>query len=103
SSEIIFNGTAQTTNFVSATQLTTTISSTDIGTAGTKTVTVATPAPGGGTSNSLNFTVTAPASPTISTSGSLTAFSTTVGTPSTPQSYEVSGAGLTNNIIINAP
>jgi hypothetical protein len=98
-----FNGVAKTTTFVSATQLTAAISSTDIAAAGTIPVTVTNPAPGGGTSNSVNFTVNAAVTPTVSVSGTLTAFSTTVGTPSAPQSYQVSGTALTDDITVTAP
>ena len=41
--------------------------------------------------------------PTITTNGSLTAFSSAVGTPSTAQSYTVSGSNLTSDIQITAP
>ena len=51
------NGSARTTTFVSATQLTAAIPATDIAAAGTASVTVTTPAPGGGTSNAVSFTV----------------------------------------------
>jgi hypothetical protein len=52
---------------------------------------------------SLSGSVTTVLPPTISTSGTLTAFSAFTGTPSASQSYTVSGANLTDNIIINAP
>ncbi len=53
------------TNFVSSTQLTVTIPLSDIATAGTANVTVVNPAPGGGTTSALTFTIstTAPAPP----------------------------------------
>jgi hypothetical protein len=47
-------------------------------------------------------TVTAP-TPTITTTGTLSAFSTTPGTPSAAQSYTVAGANLTANIVITPP
>jgi len=53
-----WKGTARTTTFVSATQLTAAITAADIATAGTAAVTVVNPTPGGGTSNSLTFTIT---------------------------------------------
>jgi hypothetical protein len=61
-----WNGADRTTTFVSATQLTVTISAADIATAGTAQVTVFTPAPGGGTSSPLSFSIInlAPSSPT---------------------------------------
>jgi hypothetical protein len=53
-----FAGAAKATTFVNATQVTASILATDIASAGSKAVTVTNPA-GGGTSNSLNFTVSA--------------------------------------------
>ena len=41
--------------------------------------------------------------PTITTAGTLGGFTQSVGTPSNPQTYVVSGANLTDNIIIVAP
>lgn len=80
SSVVDFNGTARTTTFVSATQLTAAILAADVNTAGTFPITVVNPTPGGGTSAGVNFTVNNPApvitslSPTgvVSGSGALT-------------------------------
>ncbi|MGV8018097.1 MAG: T9SS type A sorting domain-containing protein [Ignavibacteria bacterium] len=44
-----------------------------------------------------------PTSPMITTTGTLTAFSTVAGTPSTEQTYTVSGSNLTADISITAP
>jgi|HubBroStandDraft_6_1064221.scaffolds.fasta_scaffold00458_1 hypothetical protein len=63
-SSVLFNGSPQITNFVSGTQLTATIPSSAILTAGTVNVAVSNPAPGGGTSANLTFTINNPA-PTI--------------------------------------
>lgn len=60
-STVNWNGNGRVTTFVSATQLTAVISATDLTQAGTFPITVTNPAPGGGTSNSVNFTVTNPA------------------------------------------
>ncbi|WP_162303486.1 IPT/TIG domain-containing protein [Hymenobacter sediminis] len=57
-SVVRFNGADRPTTFVSATQLTATISATDVIQAGSYPVTVANPSPGGGTSGSVNFVVT---------------------------------------------
>ncbi|HLC41270.1 MAG TPA: IPT/TIG domain-containing protein [Methylomirabilota bacterium] len=57
SSVVRWNGVNRTTTFVSATQLRAAISASDIATAGSAQVTVFTPAPGGGTSNALTFTI----------------------------------------------
>jgi 6-phosphogluconolactonase len=52
-----FNSTAPATTFVSATQLTAAVPAAAIASAGTATVTITNPAPGGGTSNVANFTI----------------------------------------------
>lgn len=57
SSTVDWNGTALTTTFVSATELKATVPASLIATPGTASVTVVNPAPGGGTSNSLTFTI----------------------------------------------
>jgi hypothetical protein len=57
---IQWNGANRSTTFVSNTQLTTDIQARDLVTAGTVGVTVFNPAPGGGVSNSLPFTVGSP-------------------------------------------
>ncbi len=57
-STVSFSANARTTTFVSATQLTATILASDIATAGSFNVTVTNP--GGGTSNSVSFTVLTP-------------------------------------------
>lgn len=59
-STVRWNGADRATTFVSSTQLTAQIPATDLATAGTATVTVVNPAPGGGTSNALSFTVNNP-------------------------------------------
>ena len=59
SSTVTYNGVGHTAAYVSATQLSITLSTADQATAGTYAVVVTNPAPGGGTSNPLNFTVTA--------------------------------------------
>jgi hypothetical protein len=58
-SVINWNGAALTTIYVSATQLTASVPATNIATAGTASVTVFTPTPGGGTSTAATFTITA--------------------------------------------
>ncbi len=59
SSVVDFNGNARTTTYVSATQLTAAILASDLTTAGTPSVTVVNPSPGGGTSNAVTFTINA--------------------------------------------
>lgn len=45
----------------------------------------------------------APAGPTITTTGTLSTFTTPIGTPSAAQSYTVSGVNLTGDIVITPP
>ncbi len=59
SSVVNWNGNALATQFVSGSQLTATVPAANIATASTGSITVATPAPGGGTSNVVFFPVTA--------------------------------------------
>jgi uncharacterized repeat protein (TIGR03803 family) len=59
-STVTFNGNTRTTTFVSASQLTAAILASDIATAGSFNVKVTNPAPSGGTSNSVSFTVNNP-------------------------------------------
>jgi hypothetical protein len=62
-SSVKFNGTARTTTFVNATQVTAAILASDIASVGTPPVTVTNPTPGGGTSNAVNFNVSAANNP----------------------------------------
>ena len=57
---VLWNGSSRTTTFVSSTQVTATITASDIATAGTASVTLSNPAPGGGTSAALTFTINNP-------------------------------------------
>ena len=63
SSSVLFNGAPRTTTFVSSTQLTAAILAADIGSTGTPSVVVTNPTPGGGSSNSVTFTITAATNP----------------------------------------
>ena len=77
-SVVQWNGSARTTTFVSATQLTAAIPASDIAAAGTAQVRVANP--GGGTSNALTFTITSPGfTLTVTRSGNGTVTSTPTG------------------------
>src|SRR3984893_16320729 len=60
SSTVTFNGTAHTATLVNATQMTISLSASDQATLGTYPVVVTNPAPGGGASNSANFSVNNP-------------------------------------------
>ena len=61
-SVVNWNGSARATVFVNGSKLTATILSSDLATVGTATVTVSSPAPGGGKSNSVLFNITYPTS-----------------------------------------
>jgi hypothetical protein len=75
-SVIQWNGTPRATTYLSPTQLSTTILATDVLTAGSVPVTVFTPAPGGGTSAAISFTISPLAIASLSAS--------TTQLPSTP-------------------
>jgi len=60
-SVVRWNGSARTTTFVSGSQLQASIPTSDVAAAGTAQVSVLTPAPGGGTSGNLTFTIANPA------------------------------------------
>jgi hypothetical protein len=62
-SVVTWNNSNRTTTYVNSTQLTASITAADIATAGTASVTVYTPTPGGGTSNAQTFTITKPPTP----------------------------------------
>ncbi|HMG86249.1 MAG TPA: FG-GAP-like repeat-containing protein [Terracidiphilus sp.] len=96
-SSAYWRNTALTTQFVSSTQLTATVPASDISTAGIVAITVQTPSPGGGTSNTLQFE--------IDTGGSGTppSFSTTSATVSAggTASYPVSLPSSATNVSVN--
>lgn len=70
-SMVNFNGTAPATTFVSAAQLTAAIPAAAIASAGTVAVTVTNPAPGGGTSNAMNLTISGSAANAVPAINSL--------------------------------
>jgi hypothetical protein len=59
-STVLWNGSGRATTFVSSRSLTATITAADIAVAGTAAVSVSTPAPGGGTSGTVSFTIANP-------------------------------------------
>lgn len=93
-SEIEFNGAAQQTLFVSASSLQTTVTTTQLATAGTIAVTVVNPATAGGqVSGSVNFTISADTSPNpVPTIRSISPASATSG--SAALSVSVSGSNF---------
>jgi len=93
SSVVYFASNARATTFVSSTQLTATILASDIAAAGTPSIVVITPAPGGGNSDPATFTVTAAAAPAATlTPGTLT-FTSTSGTTSAAQMATLMNTG----------
>jgi len=74
-STVKWNGVSLTTTFVTGTVLTATVPSARVANAGTAVVTVTNPAPGGGISNSLNFSI-ATLAPLVSFSSSSITFPT---------------------------
>jgi hypothetical protein len=64
---VLWNGSSRTTTFVSSAQLTAVIQASDIATVGTASVAVFNPAPGGGASSALTFTISGSGTPTTVT------------------------------------
>jgi hypothetical protein len=100
-SVINWNGATLSTTFVNSTQLTANVSSTLIANAGTVTVTVSTPS--GGTSSTSNFTINPTAGGIIAVSGTLSTFISVAGSPSSSQSYSVSGTNLSTDLTVSGP
>jgi C1A family cysteine protease len=98
-SKVRWNGADRTTTFVSATQLSAAIPAADIATAGSASVTVYTPAPGGGTSSSQAFSITSapPTGGLVVTTETATTY-TYLGYSSTylrqAQSLKAAGTGI---------
>lgn len=94
-----WNGASLTTTFVSANQLTASVSNTLIASAGVDTVTVLNSAPGGGTSNKALFTVSAPASNPVPSITTINPSSVTAGDPGF--TLTVDGTNFINGSVIN--
>ena len=104
SSAVYWGTSALTTQFVSGTQLTATVPAGDIASAGIVTVSVQTPAPGGGTSNTWQFEVDSSGSGT-STEPTFTTVTATVA-PGSTASYPVtlpSNATNVSAVCLNLP
>jgi hypothetical protein len=86
-STVYWGSTALTTTFGSATELTAPVTAAAVATAGTTSITVQTPAPGGGTSNALQFEVDSASSGSV-TPPSFTTVTATVA-PGSTASYPV--------------
>jgi len=89
-STVMWGSTALTTQYVSATQLTAQVTASLLATEGTVSVTVQTPAPGGGTSNANTFTINA----LVPSIGSIAPASTAVGSAAFP--LTVTGTNFTS-------
>jgi Putative Ig domain len=93
-STVNWNGMALATTFVSSTQLTATVPTSLVATAGTASITVVNPSPGGGRSNVQTFTISA--TPAITSALTATgavgaAFSYTITATNNPTSYTATG------------
>ena len=93
-SVVRWNGATRTTTFVSGTQLQASIPASDVALAGTAEVSVLTPAPGGGTSGALTFTIANPVPSVLSLSPS----SATAGAPAF--TVTVNGNGFVNTSVV---
>ena len=96
-SAVQWNGANRTTTYVSSTQLTAAISAADIVSAGTATVTVFNPAPGGGISNAQTFTINTADNP-VPTTTSLDPSSQTAG--SAGFTLTVNGSDFVSNSVV---
>jgi uncharacterized repeat protein (TIGR02543 family) len=91
-SVVRWNGSARRTTYVTGSQLRAVITAADLVIPGSARIDVASPAPGGGTSEPLTFTITAPT--TLTTSLSTSSLSTsTVSVPTLSQDIVVDNAG----------
>jgi hypothetical protein len=113
-SMVNFGGAAPATTFVNSTQLTAAIPAAAIASAGTAAVTVTNPAPGGGASNAVNFTITSGVAVSISPpianviQGGTQSFTVTVaGTSNSAVNWTVqegtTGGSITSMGVYTAP
>jgi hypothetical protein len=106
-SQVLWNGNARTTTFVTSSQLTISVTSSDIASIGTASVAVSSPSPGGGTSGTLTFNIngnpvptTSGISPTSATAGGPGFTLTVTGTGFvTGASVYWNGASRLSNIV----
>jgi sugar lactone lactonase YvrE len=99
SSTIYWGSTALTTTYVSATKLTAQVTAAQIAATGTSAVTVQTPSPGGGTSNSMIFEVDSSSS-TSSNAPAFTTLTATVAAGATA-SYPVTLPSMASGITVS--
>ena len=93
SSVVDWNGSALTTTFVNSQQLTATVPPSAIAQAGTAQVAVYTPAPGGGSSASANFTITSPTPAATLSAPSLSFGNVTQSVASSSQTIVLTNSG----------
>ena len=98
-SVINWNGTALVTTFVSATQLTASVSAILVAVAGTANITVFNPTPGGGTSNVSVFTISSVSTNPVPAITSLSPASVTAGAP--VFTLTVNGTNFIGSSVIN--
>ena len=98
-SVINWNGTALATTFISATQLTASVSVTLVAVAGTANITVFNPTPGGGTSNVSVFTISSVSTNPVPAITSLSPASVTAGAP--VFTLTVNGTNFIGSSVIN--
>ena len=97
-STVTYNAVAHTATYVSSTELEIRLRASDLATAGTYPVVVTNPAPGGGASNSMNFTVGSPA-PAIT---SLSPASATAGAAARTLIIKGTNFATTSTVTYNA-
>jgi sugar lactone lactonase YvrE len=103
-STVQWNGANRPTTVVSAQKLTASIPASDLASGGIATITVNTPAPGGGKSSSLSFSVDGPAGPAVPSLGSTTITVTAGSSTTVPLTF--AGPGKVTNLSVtclNAP
>jgi Abnormal spindle-like microcephaly-assoc'd, ASPM-SPD-2-Hydin len=93
SSVVDWNGTPLTTNYVSGTQLSATVPATDVATAGGALVSVQNPAPGGGASSDIGFTIAAAPGQLSLSPATINFGSESVGAPSPAQAVTLTNTG----------
>ena len=96
-SAVLWKGTSRATTFLSPTQLTIVVNASDVASAGTVAITVSNPAPGGGTSESSAFTVSASGNP-VPIATALTPSSATAG--GSGFTLTVTGSGFVNGAVV---
>jgi hypothetical protein len=99
-SVVEWNGAALTTTYTSSTSLTAQVPASDLTSAGTASVTVQNPAPGGGTSAPATFTISAPPNP-VPTVNALSPSSATAGGPAFTLTVTGTGFVSTSQVLWN--